>query len=224
MANSASGTIRVENSGTVSVGIYNRRDNHLKPGYYYVNGTMTNAGRIEISNSGKHVLIDPSGPDNLYNWQYGFGIYNGGLITTTGTFTINASSGDPADDDAAGFYNSGGFTNYGTLTNNRGTQQALPGQIGSFNNSGTMINYGTTYAGTASAPGTGIFYNAPGSSIMINLGKIINYGGFGDISDSVTMINYGTIYNYGGISGGNNKGICIDETPEAGNCYSGEVP
>ncbi len=82
-----------------------------------------------------------------------------------------------------------------------------------------MINYGTTYAGTAQTPGTGIFVNYYGSSIMINLGKIINYGALADFTSPVTMINYGTIYNYGGISGGNNKGICIDE-PGAGNCYS----
>lgn len=219
--NSARGAITVANSGTVSVGIYNRRDNHLKPGYYYVNGTLTNAGNITISNSGKSVLVNPDNPESR---QYGFGVYNGGLITTTGTFTINASAGLPADDDAGGFYNSGSFTNAGTLTNNRGSMEALPGQLGSFNNGGAMINHGTTYAGTASAPGTGIFYNAPGSSIMLNLGKIINWGGFGDMSDSVTMVNYGTIYNYGGISGGNNKGICIDEdsvNPGAGYCHSG---
>ena len=81
-----------------------------------------------------------------------------------------------------------------------------------------MINYGTTYAGTADAPGTGVFYNAPGSSIMINLGKIISYGGFGDFSEGATMINYGTFYNYGGIGGGLNKGICIDEPDGFGGC------
>ena len=214
LVNSASGTIKVQNSLTTSVGIYNRRDNHLNPGYYYVDGTMTNAGSIQISNSGKNV-----------NGQFGYGIYNGGLITiaATGTFAINASSGTPETDDAGGFYNSGSFTNYGTLINNRGNLTDPQAQVGSFNNEGTMINYGTTYAGSENAPCTGIFVNWEGGSIMVNLGKIINWGGLGDISSSTTMINHGTIYNYGGISGGKNRGVCIDEylvNPSAGDCYS----
>ena len=200
--NSAPGVITVANSGTTSVGIYNRRDNHLNPGYYYVAGTLTNAGRITISNSGANG---------------GYGIYNGGVITTTGSFTINASSADP-DDLAGGFYNSGSFTNYGTLTNNRGTSPSS--SLGSFNSGGTMINYGTTYVGTADAPG-GVFVNWEGSSMMINLGKIINWGGLIDVTQAATMVNYGTIFNYGGIGGGTNRGICIDEIAGAGECYSG---
>ncbi len=214
LANSATGTITVANTVGVSVGIYNRRDNHLMPGYYYVDGTMTNAGSIQISNSGKNV-----------NGQFGYGVYNGGIITTTGTFAINASSsGDLATDDAGGFYNSGSFTNYGTLINNRGKlADGETAQLGSFNNQGTMINYGTTYVGSAQTPNTGMFVNYSGSSIMINLGKIINYGGLGDATVESTMMNYGTIYNYGGIGGGTNRGICIDEelvSPGAGTCYS----
>jgi len=136
----------------------------------------------------------------------------------SGTFAIN-----PGASDAGGFYNAGSFTNYGTFINNRGTFETLGAQvqIGSFNNNGTMINYGTTYAGTASAPGTGTFLNYEGSSIMINLGKITSYGILADMTAAATMINYGTFYNYGGIGGGINKGVCIDEPstlPFAGGC------
>lgn len=202
--NAASGTIAVENGLTSSVGIYNRRDDFLGP-KYYVSGTLTNAGRITIANGGD---------------ANGYGIYNVALFTNepSGTFAIN-----PGASDAGGFYNAGSFTNYGTFINNRGTFETLGAQvqIGSFNNNGSMINYGATYAGTASALGTGTFVNYEGSSIMINLGKITSYGIFADMTAAATMINYGTFYNYGGIGGGINKGVCIDEPsplPFAGGC------
>ena len=207
LANSATGTITVANSLTTSVGIYNRRDNHLDS-KYYVSGAMTNAGRITISNSG-----DSSGN----------GIYSGGLFTNsaTGTFTINPSAA--SDDAAIGFYNKGSFTNYGTFTNNRGSFNEVnppTSTWGSFNElGGTMINYGTTYAGTT-PDRTGTFYN---DAIMINLGKITSYGVLVDLTENEsplgsTMINFGTLYNYGAIYGGTNKGICIDEPGAPGGC------
>ncbi len=205
--NSASGTITVANSGTVSVGIYNRRYGGSE---FYLEGTMKNAGSIPISSSGE------SGIDSNGKLQYGYGIYNVGFFTnsTTGTFTVNPS---PVSDDARGFYNAGSFTNYGTFINNRGSVEDRTdpnlGRWGSFNNSGTMINYGTT-----SASATGTFYN---NLIMLNYGTITSYGVFDDETQGLAMINYGTFYNYGTILGGTNRAICIDEIstyPDASGC------
>ena len=214
IANSHSGTITVANRVADSVGIYNRRSDHIPLGsnYYYINGAMTNAGSITISNSG-----DSSG----------WGVYNVGLFTNSakGTFTINPS---PASDDAGsgGFYNKGSITSHGTFTNNRGTVESLYGPTpiwGSYNEDpGTMINYGTTFVdadGALDSPDfKGTFYN---NSVMINLGHITSHGVLFDESAGATMINFGTIYNYGGIGNGTNKGICVDETstnPAAGGC------
>lgn len=200
IANSASGTITVENTGTSSVGIYNKRFGLNSE--FYINGTMTNTGSIAISSSG----------DSNNGAQYGYGIYNISLFTNsaTGTFTINPS---PFSDDARGFYNAGSFTNYGTFTNDRGsyTGDLITSTWGSYNWAGTMINYGTT-----SAKGT--FYN---NLMMLNYGTTTSHGTLVDATPDKLMINYGTFYNYATIIGGTNKAICIDERstyPEATGC------
>lgn len=188
MTNAALGTISVANSVTSSVGIYIRRED--LPPTFYVDGTLTNAGKITVQNSG-----DSSG----------YGLYNVGLFTnlTSGSFIINPSQ--VVGDAAGGLYNSGNFTNFGQFTNDRGVfNPAAPATStwGSVNPYGTMINHGNTDA-------TGTFYN---EAVMINLGTITSSGVFADLSTQLTMINYGTLYNYGVIHGGTNKGMCIDET------------
>ncbi len=213
--NATSGTIIVANSGTSSVGIYDRREKLSSDNQFYAVGTLTNDGNIAIQSSG----------DSNGGLQYGYGIYSVSFFTNSasGTLTINPS---PVDDDAGGFYNKGSFTNFGTFINNRGNIDEVDitkSTWGSVNElSGTMINYGTTNAGTIT-PGTGTFYN---DSLMVNLGRITSHGVFVDVSygsNGSTMINYGTFFNYGLIGGGVNKGVCIDEpatdtSPAGGGC------
>ncbi|MGE5098231.1 MAG: hypothetical protein ACM3SO_24060 [Betaproteobacteria bacterium] len=179
VVNSASGVITVANSLSGSRGIYNRRGVGAP---FYVNGTLTNAGSMTISNSGD---------SNSY------GLYNQGVFTISanGTFTI-----EPSSSAATGVVNGGSITSFGTFTNNRGAADNPDGPLGTLN-FGTMVNYGSTFA-------TGVFYT---EGIMVNLGTITNHGAMLDGSYSQTMLNYGTIYNYGGIGGGVNKGFCIDE-------------
>ncbi len=191
IANSASGAITVANVADIdtnnNVGIYNRRDGVPSPYASIINGTVTNAGSITISNSGSPA---------------DYGIYNVGLFTNsdTGKFTINEPS-QGVHDAAVGLYNAGSFTSFGMFTNDRGALTETLQTWGSFNPAGTMINYGTTSA-------TGTWYN---NLVMINLGTVTNYGIMWDESAAKTMINYGTIYNYGYIDRGTDKGICIDE-------------
>lgn len=201
VANSASGIINVANSGTTSVGIYNRRHvPYLQHPKFAINGILTNAGSVTIANSGD---------------SDGNGMYNQGLFTNAagGQFTIREPS-PGSHDRAVGFWNGGGFTNFGRFTNDRGhvfSIDPLDVSWGSYNVAGTMINHGTTTA-------TGTFFNYV---VMINLGTITSHGVFIDATEFLTMINYGTFYNYGFIAGGVNKGICIDEkaaNPSATGC------
>ena len=161
---------------------------------------MTNAGSITISSSGESQVNEKG------ELQYGYGIYNQGLFTSSGHLHYPSL---PISDDSRGLYNGGSFTNIGTFTNNRGSYDGDPisWTWGSYNESGTMINYGTTNA-------TGTFFN---SLIMLNYGIITSSGTFADETGD-SMINYGKFYNYGTIYGGTNKGICIDEPLSGGGC------
>ncbi len=224
LTNSASGVIKIENTIASSAGIYNKRGGGEDPlpGTFKIEGIMTNAGRMTISNSGDCVaeaqlpVQDPCG----------YGLYNQGLfvISAAGSLVINPSPEvvvDPPFPEAGlarGLFNGGSITNYGTFINDRGDFTNASRQLwGSFN-IGTMINYGTT-----TAKGTWLNANA-----MINLGTVTNgtqtsYGIMYDASEGHTMLNYGTIYNYGGIEAGVNYGICIDEewTDAEGNYHNG---
>ncbi|HET9651120.1 MAG TPA: hypothetical protein VFP36_02965 [Usitatibacter sp.] len=180
MVNSASGVITVGNSLSGSRGIYNRRGSQGST--FYINGTVTNAGSMTISNSGD------SDSRGLYNQ----GVFT---ISANGILTI-----EPSSDAAMGVVNGGSITSFGTYTNNRGALDNPEASLGTYN-FGTMVNYGSIFA-------SGIFYN---ESIMVNIGTITSHGGMADVSYGQTMLNYGTIYNYGGIGGGVNKGFCIDE-------------
>lgn len=198
LENAAAGTIAIANSLTDSVGIRNRRDDTLGSQYYII-GTMTNAGRITVANTG-------DGDSR--------GISNSGSFTNspTGTFTINAST--VSDVLAFGFRNNGSFTNFGTFVNNRGSYNKdtpADGTWGSYN-IGMMVNYGRTFGGT-SAQRTGTFF---AEGFMINLGEITSYGLFYDMSGM--MANFATFYNYGLIVGGGNLGICLDEPGSFGGC------
>lgn len=202
--NSASGTITITNSGTVttpsglvsSVGIRNARLS-----------TITNAGRITIANSGDAGVT--VGTD--VGVGGGRGISNAGFFTNsaTGTFTISPSG--VLGDTAWGLRNNGSFTNFGTLINNRGTDTGDPltSTLGSYNLSpGAMINYGKTYVGTPTDP-RGTFYS---EFLMMNLGEITSYGAL----VGGAYLNYGTIYNYGFIGSGEDVGLCIDEPASPG--------
>lgn len=210
--NSASGTIRVANRGAAGVGIYNMRYLVTSDAQFYINGTLANAGIIQVTSSGQSIPPDPNIPNS--ETQYGYGIYNNGHFTNSKTFTIENNE----IDDGRGLYNSGTFTNYGTLTNNRGSYSQYSNSDlttvtwGSWNElPGTMINYGETFVGDP-ASATGTFHNG---SIMLNFSAITSYGWF---QDEFGMINYGTFYNFGHISGGANQGICIDEPEGSGGC------
>lgn len=210
--NSASGAILVANSGSTSVGLYNRRQGVG----YDVNGMVINDGSITIANSGDYFEPGTGDPNyepvtNPPSPLNGYGLYNVGIITISagGKFTINPNSGSDA---AAGMYNAGSITSYGTFTNNRGDPQ---GSIwGCFNHTGTMINYGTTYTGfvDSSPVYTGQFFNNK-TGTMINLGTIFNYGRMHDESYfGALMINYGTIHDFGFIDAGSERGVCTEET------------
>lgn len=203
IANSASGTIAVANSGngSSSVGIYNRRT------YGPVLGTLTNAGSITIKNSGNN----------------SYGIYSAGIFTNSGVLTVNSLSGAyPGPDKPllfiTGIYNSGAFTQTtsGTYYNYDGyVNSADPTESawGNYNNHGTMVNYGTTIT-------NGTFFT--------NGYTMINIGTLNDTSTALlydtglttgsSMINYGTIYNYGTIIRGEEYGICYDEPPTGSGC------
>lgn len=190
MANSASGTITVANSGDSNycVGIYNRRFGGP------IQGALTNAGTITITNSG----------DNS------FGIYSKGFLTNSGVLTVNSLSGVGA----TGIYNGGSFTQTttGTYYNNQGyidNEDPMLSVWGNYNEQGTMINYGTTYV-------SGTFLTI--GYTMINYGTIYSTSTGAMVEYDGSMLNYGIIYNSGTIVGGKNFGTCVDVPPTGSGC------
>ena len=158
---------------------------------FKVEGTLTNTGSMSVSNSGEGYSGDGNYCGPLPTDPCGYGVYNQGLFTNaaTGEFAIHPSpvAGDPA----RGLFNGGSITSYGTFINDRGIFSDAQQTWGSFNG-GTMINYGTTTAkGTWANGGVminlgtvtngtetsyGVMYDVSPGHTMLNYGTIYNYG------------------------------------------------